>query len=60
MVGILEGVNVISILGIKDDMMNVGVIWYNEFVVIDGYIILSCCLLDFLEYLLVFIFVLED
>lgn len=47
-------------LGIKDDMENVGVIWYDEVVVIDGYIILSCCLSDFFFYVKVFVDVLVE
>ncbi|MFY4775670.1 type 1 glutamine amidotransferase domain-containing protein [Metabacillus sp. RGM 3146] len=39
--GILDGVNVTSTPGIKDDMTNAGAIWHDEAVVRDGHIISS-------------------
>ncbi len=39
--GILNGRNVTSTPGIKDDMINAGAIWLNEAVVVDGYIVSS-------------------
>ncbi|MER2255451.1 MAG: DJ-1/PfpI family protein, partial [Priestia megaterium] len=38
---ILDGRNVTSTPGIKDDMENAGAIWHDEAVVIDGHIISS-------------------
>ncbi|MFB5661726.1 type 1 glutamine amidotransferase domain-containing protein [Alteribacillus sp. HJP-4] len=38
---ILEGINVTSTPGIKDDMTNAGAVWSNEEVVTDGHIISS-------------------
>lgn len=38
---ILQGVNVTSTPGIKDDMENAGAIWHDEPVVVDGHIISS-------------------
>ncbi|WP_191566294.1 type 1 glutamine amidotransferase domain-containing protein [Metabacillus idriensis] len=38
---ILEGRNVTSTPGIKDDMENAGAIWHDEAVVVDGHIISS-------------------
>lgn len=55
LVGIFVGKKVMSMFGIKDDMINVGVQWLDEVVVIDGYIVLSCCLFDFLYYVKVFV-----
>ena len=40
-VGILEGVNVTSTPGIKDDMRNAGAIWHDVPSIIDGHIISS-------------------
>ncbi|WP_227396894.1 type 1 glutamine amidotransferase domain-containing protein [Jeotgalibacillus aurantiacus] len=39
--GILDGVNVTSTPGIKDDMTNAGAIWHDEAVVVDGHIVSS-------------------
>ncbi|MCD7033999.1 type 1 glutamine amidotransferase [Metabacillus sp. GX 13764] len=39
--GILEGVQVTSTPGIKDDMTNAGAIWHDEAVVTDGHIVSS-------------------
>ncbi|MFC0492671.1 General stress protein 18 [Listeria grayi] len=49
--GILDGVNVTSTPGIKDDMTNAGAIWHNEAVVTDGHIISSRRPPDLPEYL---------
>ncbi|UJW57981.1 type 1 glutamine amidotransferase [Bacillus sp. A116_S68] len=38
---ILEGKNVTSTPGIKDDMVNAGAIWHNEEVIIDGHLVSS-------------------
>lgn len=38
---ILDGVNVTSTPGIKDDMENAGAIWHDEPVVVDGHIVSS-------------------
>ncbi|QXE00262.1 type 1 glutamine amidotransferase domain-containing protein [Terribacillus sp. DMT04] len=38
---ILDGVNVTSTPGIKDDMTNAGAIWHDEPVVVDGHIVSS-------------------
>ncbi|MBC2015273.1 type 1 glutamine amidotransferase [Listeria welshimeri] len=58
--GILEGVNVTSTPGIKDDMTNAGAIWHDEPVVTDGHIISSRRPPDLPEYLPAFISALED
>ncbi|WP_102707127.1 type 1 glutamine amidotransferase domain-containing protein [Terribacillus saccharophilus] len=39
--GILEGINVTSTPGIKDDMTNAGAIWHDEAVIVDGHIVSS-------------------
>ncbi|WP_077309007.1 type 1 glutamine amidotransferase domain-containing protein [Terribacillus halophilus] len=39
--GILDGVNVTSTPGIKDDMKNSGAIWHDEAVIVDGHIVSS-------------------
>ncbi|SNZ10347.1 protease I [Terribacillus aidingensis] len=39
--GILDGVNVTSTPGIKDDMTNAGATWHDEAVVVDGHIVSS-------------------
>lgn len=39
--GILDGVNVTSTPGIKDDMSNAGAIWHDKPCVVDGHIISS-------------------
>ncbi|MCR6110947.1 type 1 glutamine amidotransferase [Bacillus sp. A301a_S52] len=38
---ILEGKNVTSTPGIKDDMVNAGAVWHNEEVIIDGHLVSS-------------------
>ncbi|WP_407271697.1 type 1 glutamine amidotransferase domain-containing protein [Radiobacillus sp. PE A8.2] len=38
---ILDGVNVTSTPGIKDDMTNAGATWFDEAVIVDGHIISS-------------------
>ena len=38
---ILQGVNVTSTPGIRDDMENAGAIWFDEAVVVDGHIVSS-------------------
>lgn len=57
-VGILKGVMFILIFGIKDDMMYVGVIWVDKFVVVDKYIVIVRRFIDLLYYLFKFIEVL--
>jgi protease I len=39
--GILDGVNVTSTPGIKDDMTNAGAIWHDKAAVVDGHIVSS-------------------
>ncbi|MBC2195049.1 type 1 glutamine amidotransferase domain-containing protein [Listeria booriae] len=53
--GILNGVNVTSTPGIKDDMTNAGAIWHDESVVTDGHIISSRRPPDLPEYVPAFI-----
>ncbi len=49
--GILNGVNVTSTPGIKDDMTNAGAIWHDTAVITDGHIISSRRPPDLPEYL---------
>ncbi|MBC1474714.1 type 1 glutamine amidotransferase [Listeria grandensis] len=53
--GILDGVNVTSTPGIKDDMTNAGAIWHDDAVVTDGHIISSRRPPDLPEYVPAFI-----
>lgn len=55
---ILQGINVTSTPGIKDDMTNAGAIWHNEPVVVDGHIISSRRPPDLPDYMREFINVL--
>ncbi|KON91757.1 glutamine amidotransferase [Rossellomorea marisflavi] len=56
---ILEGVNVTSTPGIKDDMENAGAKWFDEPVVVDGHIISSRRPPDLPDYMREFIGVLQ-
>jgi len=55
----LNGVNVTSTPGIKDDMTNAGATWHDEAVVVDGHIISSRRPPDLPDYMREFIKVLE-
>jgi len=52
---ILDGVNVTSTPGIKDDMENAGAIWHDEPVVVDGHIVSSRRPPDLPDYMRAFI-----
>lgn len=56
---ILDGVNVTSTPGIKDDMENAGAKWFDEPVVVDGHIISSRRPPDLPDYMREFIGVLQ-
>lgn len=58
--GILQGVNVTSTPGIKDDMTNAGAIWHDEAVVVDGHIVSSRRPPDLPDYMRAFIQVMEE
>ncbi|MGI1805068.1 type 1 glutamine amidotransferase domain-containing protein [Exiguobacterium sp. TDN 0502] len=58
--GILNGVNVTSTPGIKDDMTNAGAIWHDEAVVVDGHIVSSRRPPDLPDYMRAFIQVMEE
>ncbi|EUJ39206.1 type 1 glutamine amidotransferase domain-containing protein [Brochothrix campestris] len=57
---ILQGVNVTSTPGIKDDMTNAGAIWHDEPVVVDGHIVSSRRPPDLPDYLREFIKVIAN
>ncbi|WP_273123029.1 type 1 glutamine amidotransferase domain-containing protein [Metabacillus sp. HB246100] len=57
---ILEGKNVTSTPGIKDDMENAGSIWHDEAVVVDGHLVSSRRPPDLPDYMREFITVLEQ
>lgn len=57
---ILQGVNVTSTPGIKDDMTNAGAIWHDEPVVVDGHIVSSRRPPDLPDYLRAFIEVIAN
>ncbi|APH03733.1 type 1 glutamine amidotransferase domain-containing protein [Bacillus weihaiensis] len=57
---ILEGKNVTSTPGIKDDMENAGSIWHDEAVVVDGHLVSSRRPPDLPDYMREFIAVLEQ
>lgn len=57
---ILNGVNVTSTPGIRDDMVNAGASWYDEAVIVDGHIVSSRRPPDLPDYMREFIKVLEN
>lgn len=57
---ILNGVNVTSTPGIRDDMENAGAIWHDEAAVVDGHIVSSRRPPDLPDYMREFIRVLES
>jgi protease I len=57
---ILNGKNVTSTPGIKDDMMNAGAIWHDEPVVVDGHLISSRRPPDLPDYMREFIRVMGE